>query len=144
MPGDTEVVVLWTLPTNTSQIDSVELRHKVKTAPDTGWSQWTSLAGTAERSRVTGLVNGTDYLFEVRAVNTAGTGPSASVEGTPQLAKPSSPSNLQASAGDTTVTLTWDLPDKGTVDSIDVRHKKRADTSWGQWTRLRRTPPPAP
>ena len=101
MPGDTEVVVLWTLPTNTSQIDSVELRHKVKTAPDTGWSQWTSLAGTAERSRVTGLVNGTDYLFEVRAVNTAGTGPSASVEGTPQLAKPSSPSNLQASAGDT-------------------------------------------
>ncbi|WP_446830455.1 fibronectin type III domain-containing protein [Candidatus Foliamicus sp.] len=136
VPGDTEVVVLWTLPTNTSQIDSVELRHKVKTAPDTGWSQWTSLAGTAERSRVTGLVNGTDYLFEVRAVNTAGTGPSASVEGTPQLAKPSSPSNLQASAGDTTVTLTWDLPDKGTVDSIDVRHKKRADTSWGQWTRL--------
>ena len=136
VPGDTEVVVLWTLPTNTSQIDSVELRHKVKSAPDTGWSQWTSLAGTAERSRVTGLANGTDYLFEVRAVNTAGTGPSASVEGTPQLAKPSSPSNLQASAGDTQVTLTWDLPDKGTVDTIDVRHKKKTDTSWSLWTRL--------
>ena len=136
VPGDTEVVVLWTLPTNTRQIDSVELRHKVKTDPDTGWSQWTSLAGTAERSRVTGLVNGTDYLFEVRAVNTAGTGPSASVEGTPNLAKPSSPSNLQASAGDTTVTLTWDLPDKGAVDTIDVRHKKKTDTSWGQWTLL--------
>ena len=136
VPGDTEVVVLWTLPTNTSQIDSVELRHKVKTDPDTGWSAWSSLAGTAERSRVTGLVNGTDYLFEVRAVNTAGTGPSASVEGTPQLAKPSAPSNLQASAGDTQVTLTWDLPDKGTVDTIDVRHKKRADASWSQWTLL--------
>ena len=136
VPGDTEVVVLWTLPTNTRQIDSVELRHKVKAAPDTGWSNWRSLAGTAERERVTGLVNGTDYLFEVRAVNTAGTGPSASVEGTPQLAKPSSPSNLQASAGDTQVTLTWDLPDKGTVDSIDVRHKKKTDTSWSQWTLL--------
>ncbi len=136
VPGDTEVVVLWTLPTNTSQIDSVELRHKVKTAPDTGWSEWSSLAGTAERSRVTGLVNGTDYLFEVRAVNTAGTGPSASVEGTPELAKPSAPSNLQASAGDTQVTLTWDLPDKGTVDRIDVRHKKKTDRAWSDWTRL--------
>ena len=134
--GDTEVVVLWTLPTNTNQIDRVELRYKVKTAPDTGWSEWRSLAGTAERERVTGLTNGTDYLFEVRAVNTVGTGPSASVEGTPELAKPSSPSNLQASAGDTQVTLTWDLPDKGTVDSIDVRHKKKTDTAWSQWTLL--------
>ena len=134
--GDTEVVVLWTLPTNTNQIDRVELRYKVKTAPDTGWSEWRSLAGTAERERVTGLVNGTDYVFEVRAVNAVGTGPSASVEGTPELAKPSAPSNLQASAGDTQVTLTWDLPDKGTVDTIDVRHKKKTDTSWSQWTLL--------
>ena len=136
---DTELMVTWTLPTNTHKIDKVQLRYKEKAADDTGWRDWRDLADTADRFRVTGLTNGTTYVFEVRAVNNTGTGPSASEEGTPGLQLPSAPTNLEARAGDKRVTLTWTLPSKGVVESIDVRHKKETeDWSGVTWTVLRR------
>ena len=120
---------------NTSQINSVELRHKEKEAADTGWSDWSSW-------RHGGAVPGDGpckrHHLRVRGPRgeRPGTGPVASVEGTPELAKPSAPSGLEATSGDAQVTLTWDLPGKGVVDSIDVRHKKETDKNWGAWTLL--------
>ena len=59
--------------------------------------------------RVTGLMNGTRYTFQVRAVNASGPGPAAAVTGTP-VTTPGVPQQLKGEPGDGQVTLTWTAP----------------------------------
>ena len=133
--GDREVTLTWALPTNVGAIDDIEVRWKKTTDPSFG--SWTDLDdGTATTHTVGSLINGDEYTFEVRAVNSAGNGAAASVTATPD-AVPVAPGNLQAAVGDREVTLTWALPTNvGAIDDIEVRWKKTADRSFGSWTDL--------
>ena len=66
---------------------------------------------------VTGLANGQEYAFQVRAVNAAGAGlASDSAGGVPHLPKPKQPTGLDVEAGDTQVTVSWNLPS----DALDT------------------------
>ena len=68
---------------------------------------------------VTGLTNGIEYTFGVRAVN----GAAATVSATPtvtNVAVPLAPTNLQASAGDGQVTLSWDDPSNSSITFYQV------------------------
>ena len=68
---------------------------------------------------VTGLVNGQEYAFQVRAVNAAGAGlASDSAGGVPHFPKPKQPTGLDVEAGDTQVTVSWNLP-SGDAPPID-------------------------
>ncbi|MDD1766180.1 MAG: fibronectin type III domain-containing protein, partial [Methanomassiliicoccales archaeon] len=57
-----------------------------------------------------GLINGQTYYYKVSAVNWAGEGPKSNESSATPVTTPSSPQNLQAEAGDTQVTLTWQVP----------------------------------
>ncbi len=60
---------------------------------------------------VTNLNNGTAYTFTVTATNSTGTGPASSPSNAVTPATiPGPPLNVQASAGDTSVSLTWNAP----------------------------------
>ncbi len=132
--GDKKVTLTWTLPTNASAIDNVQVRHKVKT--ETNWGAWSDLAGTTTTTDVTGLTNGTEYSFEVRAVNTSGDGAAASVDATPDVV-PAAPTNLTAAVGNTQITLNWTLPtNAGKIDNVQVRHKVKTAATWGAWSDL--------
>jgi len=64
----------------------------------------TTVAGFTD----TGLDNGTPYGYQVLATNVAGWSPlSATVNGTPNVVAPPTPTNLVAAPGDGTVTLAW-------------------------------------
>jgi parallel beta-helix repeat protein len=56
-----------------------------------------------------GAINGITYTYNISAVNGVGEGPSVTISATP-MTIPSVPENLQASAGDEVVHLTWDPP----------------------------------
>ncbi len=137
--GDTQVVLGWDDPSN-SDIAGYEFRQG--TGDTTiAWDNWTAISNSdadTTSHTVTGLTNGTEYSFQVRAVwsGVAGT-PSATVKATPVLPPPAAPAklaNVSATAGNLQVTLSWDNPNSGVVDGYEYRQGTGNPVSWGNWT----------
>ena len=107
--GDGEVVLEWSAPADDggSPVTGYEYRFAAGTAVpgDTPWQS----AGLDLEWTVTGLTNGQQYAFEVRAVNSAGPGAPARTAATP-LGMPSVPESLTATGGDGEVVLEWTEP----------------------------------
>ena len=134
--GDGEVVLEWTEPADNggSPVTGYEYRHAAGSfvPEDTPWRS----AGLSLEWTVTGLTNGREYAFEVRAVNAAGAGPATSVTATP-FTVPGVPESLTATAGDGEVVLEWTEPadDGGSpVTGYEYRHAAGSfvpeDTPW--------------
>ena len=71
---------------------------------------WTSTGQATGRFTITGLANGTDYTVRIRAITTAGAGPtSAPATGTP-LTTPGAPRAVRAVADGEQITVTWQPP----------------------------------
>jgi murein DD-endopeptidase MepM/ murein hydrolase activator NlpD len=70
-----------------------------------------TVAGPATSVTVSGLANGTTYTFSVIAVNSVGSGPaSPASNGVVPVAVPGPPQRVKATAGNSTVALTWAAP----------------------------------
>ena len=147
--GDTAVTLSWAAPTSNGGGAITKYRYRYSTGATVSASAtWTDVpdgsdAGdsTADETRVTisGLTNGTEYAFEVRAVNSAGEGAVAgSITATPAAPPPALVSNIgqtvslsspelgttqDLSQGFTTVTTA------GTLDSIEVKFAAANDGS---------------
>ena len=73
--------------------------------------EWTTVSGggSARSRTVTGLTNGTEYGFQVRAVNSIGEGPASEDTATPGRA-PTMPTGLTAGVESETITVMWGMP----------------------------------
>ena len=112
----TSVTVAWIAPTNAGPaIGDYDYRHRV-TSPQGSWTEVTTTTITGLSATITQLTEGTEYDVQVRATNDEGTsGWSDPGTGTPTGATEAgalanAPENLQATAGDEQVTLTWSAP----------------------------------
>ena len=88
----------------------------------------TGVPAAATSAVVTGLTNGTAYTFQVRAINEFGAGALSAVSNavTPAAGAPGTPTNVAATAGINSATVTWTAPanDGGspiTGSQIEVR-----------------------
>ena len=107
--GDESVTLSWAAPaTGGSQILRYEFRYA---ALNQTYSDWMEVDGGGGATGITisGLTNGTEYGFQVQAVNTIGEGAASTVNATPGTA-PSVPVGLAARVGDQMVTLMWGMP----------------------------------
>ncbi|MXW34358.1 MAG: hypothetical protein F4Z60_01660, partial [Chloroflexi bacterium] len=125
----TSVRVTWSEPAG-GQITSYDLRHRRQ-----GETTWTTVSGLTVRTRdLTGLVAGTTYEAQVRATNSAGTGP-WSATGTGVTAAPvarvapSVPRNVVITAGDGEFTVNFDAPSTGNVTRYRLRYRPATSTS---------------
>ncbi len=136
--GDTQVVLGWDDPSN-SDIAGYEFRQGTGDTTIV-WDNWTAISNSdadTTSHTVTGLTNGTEYSFQVRAVwsGVAGT-PSATVKATPVLpppAAPAKPTGLSATAGNLQVTLSWSDPSNAAITAYQYRQRTTGSNSWGNW-----------
>ena len=108
--GYQAVTVGWTAPASNG--GSAVTDYVVEYSTDgSAWTTFADGVSTALSTTVTGLSNGTAYLFRVAAVNARGTGNSSSVSSaaTP-LAVPDVPTNVTGTPGVGQVSLSWSAP----------------------------------
>ena len=139
-PGDTKVTLTWGNPSPAdATIAKWQYRHKTTGA----YGNWTDVSGGASKRtvEVTGLMNGTAYTFQVRAVDTAANDGAAGTTSavTPTATDGTAPTVLSASTGyydDAAATNTLTGPLKAGADiytkvtfSEDMKHVKNDGAS---------------
>ncbi len=129
--GDSQVALRWR-----DQGDRTITGWEYRLKPDGGaYGDWTAIdgsgAGTTSHT-VTGLVNGTEYTFQVRAENAGGKGASSEVTATPVRGPPAAPTGFTATSGDGRVTLSWDSSDDDRIRRWNYRQKAGAG-AYGNW-----------
>ncbi|SES50103.1 Fibronectin type III domain-containing protein, partial [Pedococcus cremeus] len=114
--GDASASVTWTAPSDGgSAITSYTVTPYIGTTAQTP----TTVTGNppATTATVSGLTNGTAYTFKVKATNAVGAGPdstaSNTVTPTSNATAPAAPTNVTASAGDASASVTWTAPSNG-------------------------------
>ena len=133
--GDGQVTLTWTpgaVDASSGAPDYYEYNYKPGTAGDTFGTtgadarRWTRVAGGsgARRQIVSGLTNGTSYVFGVRAVNRGGPTPAATLVAAIPSGKPGAPTDLTVtlgtpSSGRVDVTLAWMEPENNGGSPID-------------------------
>ncbi len=116
-PGDREVYFTWEHVNDGGS--PVKYQYKKKSGGGNFGSTWTGIPGSAfggihETSyKVTGLINGTAYTFQLRAVSLLDQeGVSDEVSATP-AAGPDAPGSLVPTSGNKEVSLAWTTPPNG-------------------------------
>lgn len=142
-PGDQEVQITWTEPTETDEgIESYE----VDVRPEGGGSGDWELAATVDGSTFETVIdewdsepleNGVSYAFRVRAISNEGEGPYAGafpdlITATP-FGSPSIPQEFETNPGNGQVTLIWEAPANNngrTVESYLVEYQQSGSPGW--------------
>ena len=138
----------WNRPTNDGGSPIIRYEHRHAPVGEV-WNDWENVGARATGVTVGNLVNGLEYVFEVRAVNALGKGPVAAAAAIPVLRTgpppgggggggggplqtvPDAPTNLLADATDEAVTLMWEAPeDDGGAAITDYEY--RIDQT-GEW-----------
>ena len=108
-PTNRQVVLTWDDPG-----DSTITKYQARTDGGTTFADIGGSSADTTEHTVTGLNNGTEYTFAVRAVNGTGNGATSTVTVTP-ITVPNAPENLTATAGDKQVALSWAKPSDNTI-----------------------------
>ena len=137
-PGNGQLTLGWDDPGNTN-LTAYESRQSSDGGAnwDPGWVEIAGSSATTTTHTVSGLSNGTEYTFEVRAFDATHKGVAGSVTATP-MTVPDNPENFRATISGNDVTLTWDAPvsNGGTaVTYYEYRQSSDDGSTWNpKWT----------
>ena len=141
--GDASVTLAWSDPSDPSITGyEYQVNHNdTDTGNPTGWGSWEAIEGAgADTSShtVSGLTNGREYRFRLRAENDAGTSANAPeadpwyVSATPQAADkpaaPETPSSVTVTRNDGTLSASWPTVEGAT--SYHVTYTSDDGASW--------------
>lgn len=151
--GKGAITLTWdafdTTSSNTNLLNDANItKHQFRQSTDGGanYGTWTDIPSSAFTEvnattyTVGSLTDGTQYTFQVRAVNgcTATTGcgesdPAAATMATPDAGGLERPTGLTATAGNTQITLTWTDPGDPAILYYEYQQKE-GTAGFGAWT----------
>ena len=133
--GDTTLLLSWTAGDDGG---SPILRYEVRIRAGANgvWSEWMD-SGSNLNHEFTGLMNGTEYFAQVRAVSAIGTSAESSIISAIPAGIGEAPTITESSGEGTTITLSWTAGDfnGGTLQEWEYRLKK-GDADYGTWTEV--------
>ena len=88
--GNGQVTLNWNRPPEDGGSAIIRYEYRFAVAGE-DFSAWENLRAGTRRVTVGGLIDGTEYVFEVRAVNALGKGPAETVSATPDIVSPPPP-----------------------------------------------------
>lgn len=132
-PGSSAIDLSWTAPTSNGGAAISDYVIEMSTNGGSSWTTVNDGTSTATTASVTGLTNGTQYIFRVSAVNSVGTGVASTwtTSVAPRTA-PGTPSNLSLTPGSSSISATWTAPSSGGSTITDYVIEYSADGS--AWT----------
>lgn len=135
--GDGQVALTWTAPANGgSAITDYEIDYSSDSG--TTWSTFSDGLSATASATVTGLTNGTSYVFRIRAVNSAGT--SSSSAGSSSVipaAVPAAPTNVVGNLGNAQAAISWTAPSTNNgsvITDYTIQYSSNGGTSWSTFT----------
>ena len=161
-PGSGSVRLAWNEPTDPGGSAIIRYEYRYQEVGE-AWSEWENVAAGSSGVTVGGLINGQEYVLEVRAVNALGKGGAETVQATPErriappprggggggggggglLFPPEAPLGLMAMAGEGAVMLEWSPPesDGGTAILRYEYRLKEGLGEFGEWTPIEDSAP---
>ena len=154
----------WNSPSDNAGSAIIRYEYRYQAVGE-AWSEWENAAAGTRGVTVEGLINGQEYVFEVRAVNALGKGGAETVQATPErriarpppppggggggggggglLFPPEAPLGLMAMPGDGAVRLEWSPPesDGGTAILRYEYRLKEGRGEFGEWTPIEDSAP---
>jgi hypothetical protein len=138
VPGLQSVSLTWDAPLNNggTPITSYSVQYRISgMTPPSPWipTPPISVSGATPYYVVSSLSDGTSYDFQVSATNTAGTGPYSAIVSATTFALPDAPTNLVATPGLQSMSLTWNAPlnNGGTpIISYIVQYRVHGTPTW--------------
>jgi hypothetical protein len=131
--GNRSVRLTWQRPASNGGARITDYVIRRRAAGSTRWVTVVDGVSTARSVYVTGLQNGRQYYFRIRAKNRRGAGRlSAAVSAIPATV-PSGPLNLQTVPGDRSVRLTWQPPAStggAPITDYEIRRRAMGTTRW--------------
>ena len=130
--GDKKAALLWN-DADDASIQGWEYRQK---ASGGAYGSWLAMPGSGANTTthtVASLENGTEYVFQIQAYNSAGTGYSSAEQSvTPMPTVPGRPTGFSVEAGNRKAVLTWDDPGNDTIAKWQYAYKTTGE--YGAWT----------
>ncbi|MFM8290886.1 MAG: fibronectin type III domain-containing protein, partial [Planctomycetia bacterium] len=130
--GDSQVELSWTAPASNGGAAITDYVVRYSSNNGTSWTTFADGRSTSTTAMVTGLVNGTSYLFRVVAVNAAGTSEFAQSPATVPFAPAAAPTALTGSVSSGRVSLAWTAP-ASPRPIIDYVIQYRTDVVGSAW-----------
>ena len=131
--GDAQVALAWTAPSSENGSSLTDYVVQFSSNSGSTWSSFADGISTSSTATVTGLTNGTTYVFRVAAVNSSGTGAYSSASSSVLVGAPSAPTAVVGSSGDSQVSLTWTAPSStggSTVTDYVIQYSSNSGISW--------------
>ena len=130
-PGDGEVSLAWEDPDDASIL---AWQYKSRRSDGDYKMEWDRIPGSGAKTvehTVTGLANGTLYVFKIRAVNGTNGAESDERSAAPRSLRPAAPTGLSAEPGDARVALAWNDPGDATITGWQYAVKTTG--GFGEW-----------
>ena len=134
-PANNQVALNWTTPANNgATITDYSIQYSNNGGAT--WLEWAHTASGLNAQTVTGLTNGTAYVFKVAAINSAGKGVYSTTASATPASLPAAIASVTATNSGNNFVLSWAAPvnNGAVITDYSIQYSSNSGATWTDWT----------